>query len=161
MRFQTRFLFAMSALLVAGVLSLPATAREAASDTASHNTTLVRDAFDAWRNGTGSVFDLLHDDVQWHIAGTSPVSGTHRSKAAFMTDAVVPINARLSTPISPAIRHVVAQGDAVVVLWDGVATAIDGNTYRNSYAWHMVLEDDRIVRVIAFLDTWALDELMR
>lgn len=161
MRFHTRSLRAIAAILLVATLSLPATAREPEPDTALHNTALVRAAFDAWRTGTGSVFDLLHDDVEWHIAGNSPVSGTHRSKAAFMADAVVPINARLSTPISPTVRHLVAQGDAVVVLWDGVATTINGGTYRNSYAWHMVLEDDRIVRVIAFLDTWALDELMR
>ncbi len=156
-----RFLHAIGAILVAVVLSFPATARERADDTTTRNTALVRAAFDAWRNGTGGVFDLLHDDIEWTVAGTSPVSGTYRSKTTFMEDAVAPINARLSTPISPTVRHVVAQGDTVIVLWDGIATAVDGSPYRNSYAWHMVLEGGRIVRVIAFLDTWELDQLMR
>lgn len=164
MRFKIPTSRALGALLLVLALSLPASAHDATADTAdtaSANVALVSTAFEAWRDGTGSVFDLLHDDVAWTIAGSSPVSGVHRSKAAFMDEAVAPINARLSTPITPTVRHIVAQGDTVVVLWDGVAAAVDGSTYRNSYAWHMVLEDGRIVRVIAFLDTWALDQLMR
>ncbi|TDK23814.1 nuclear transport factor 2 family protein [Luteimonas aestuarii] len=161
MHARTRNLRSLGAILIALMLSSPVAAREPAVDTAASNTALVRAAFEAWRAGTGSVFDLLHDDVEWTVAGFSPVSGIYRSKAAFMDDAVAPIIARLSTPISPTVRHIVAQGDTVVVVWNGVATATDGSAYRNHYAWHMVLEDGKIVRVIAFLDTWALEQLMR
>jgi Ketosteroid isomerase-related protein len=125
------------------------------------NAALVREAFEAWRTGRGSVFDLLDEDVEWTVAGHSPVSGTYRSRAAFMEQAVAPITARLATPIVPTVEHVVAQDDTVVVLWSGEATARDGQTYRNRYAWHLQLREGRIVRVVAFLDTWALAELMR
>jgi ketosteroid isomerase-like protein len=47
-----------------------------------------------------------------------------------------------------------------VVVWRGTARAHDGSAYTNHYAWHMELEGGRIVRVVAFLDTWALDALM-
>ena len=77
-----------------------------------------------------------------------------------MDNAVRPINARLATPIVPEVQHVVAQGDAVVVVWHGAATAVDGSPYANRYAWHMTLDSGRIVSVVAFLDTWALAELM-
>lgn len=121
---------------------------------------MVRAAFDDWRAGTGSVFDLLADDVEWTVAGNSPVAGVYRSKQDFMTHAVAPITARLATPIVPEVQHVVAQGDAVVVVWRGTARAHDGSAYTNQYAWHMELDGGRIVRVVAFLDTWALDALM-
>ena len=127
---------------------------------AAGNAVLVRAAFDAWSSGTGSVFDLLHGDVVWTVAGTSPVSGTYASRRDFLDHAVQPITARLATPIVPELRHLVAQDDAVVAVFDGVATARDGTVYRNSYAWHMVLEEGRVVRVIAFLDTWTLQALM-
>lgn len=130
------------------------------SSAATANTRLVREAFDAWAAGTGSVFDLLHEDLAWTVAGTSPVSATYSSREDFLAHAVQPIHARLATPITPQVRHVVAQGDAVVVVWDGTATAHDGRPYRNSYAWHMVLDGGRIMRVVAFLDTWALQALM-
>lgn len=124
------------------------------------NATQVRMAFDAWHEGRGKVFDLLAENAVWTVAGNSPVSGVYYSKQDFLERAVRPINARLATPITPEVWHIVAQGDAVVVLWDGTATTIDGEPYRNSYAWHMVLDSDRIVRVTAFLDTWALNRLL-
>lgn len=152
-----------AALLVAtpavAATAVPTTQHQDTSAAAT-NTRLVREAFDAWAAGTGSVFDLLHEDLVWTVAGTSPVSGTYTSRADFLARAVQPINARLATPITPQVRHVVAQGDAVVVVWDGTATTHDGRPYRNSYAWHMVLDGGRILRAVAFLDTWALQALM-
>ena len=118
-------------------------------------------AFAPWRDGRGSVFDLLHEDVEWTVAGTSPVSGVYRSRAQFLEQAVAPIGARLATPIVPTVEQVLAQDNMVVVVWSGQATTRDGGTYRNRYAWHMQLREGRIVRVVAFLDTWALAELLR
>ena len=128
---------------------------------AQSNAALVRQAFAAWREGRGSLFDLLHEDVEWVVAGTSPVSGRYGSQQDFLERAVAPIGARLATPIAPEVRQVLAQGDAVVVLWDGVATRRDGGVYRNSYAWHLVFDGGRIVRATAWLDTWALQALMQ
>lgn len=148
--------------LLAGSL-LVSTVASAAQDPATRtaaNEARVRAAFDAWREGNGGVFDLLADDAQWTVAGSSPVSGVYTSKQDFLDRAVTPILARLATPIVPEVQHVVAQGDAVVVVWRGTARAHDGSAYTNHYAWHMELEDDRIVRVVAFLDTWALQALM-
>lgn len=125
------------------------------------NEARVRAAFEAWRAGTGNVFDLLHEDAVWTVAGDSPVSGVYRGKRDFMDNAVAPITARLATPIVPELDHLVAQCDTVVAVWRGTARANDGGTYANHYAWHMVFDDDgRIVRVVAFLDTWALHALM-
>jgi len=145
---------------MAATASIASTTHAADVALAATNAQRVRVAFDAWAAGTGSVFDLLHEDVVWTVAGTSPVSGTYTSRQDFLERAVAPITARLSTPIVPVLRQVVAQDDAVVAVFDGTATARDGREYRNSYAWHMVLEDGRIVRVTAFLDTWALQALM-
>lgn len=125
------------------------------------NAALVREAFDEWREGRGSVFDLLADDVKWTVAGSSPVSGTYRSRQDFLERAVAPITARLATPITPEVEHLIARDDAVVVIWRGTARTHDGSRYSNHYAWHMVLEGGKVVRVVAFLDTWALEALMQ
>lgn len=146
--------------LGAAMLLVPAASPAGGPDNATTNAALVRSAFEDWRQGRGSVFDLLHDDVTWTVAGTSPVSGTYTSRQDFMDLAVAPINAQLATPLSPDVQHVVAHGDAVVVIWEGRATAQAGFEYTNHYAWHMQLRDGKVVRVIAFLDTWALQALM-
>src|SRR5690606_24118737 len=107
------------------------------------------------------VLDLLHEDVEWTVAGTRPVSDVYRSRAQFLEQAVAPIGARLATTIVPTVGRGLAQVDTVVMAWSGRATTRDDGTYRNRYAWHMQLREGRIVRVIAFLDTWALAELLR
>ena len=153
---------ALSSMATAAAPSHPAVdSADAAANRATANTARVRAAFDAWRAGTGGVFDLLHQDVVWTVAGSSPVSGAYRSKRDFLDRAVAPITARLATPIVPELEHLVAQGDTVVAVWRGTARTLDGGTYANHYAWHMVFDGDgRIVRVVAFLDTWALQALM-
>lgn len=144
------------AILLGSLLSLCAMANE---DTQT-NTALIQKAFDDWRAGQGGIFELLADDAVWVVAGNSPVSGTYRTREAFMMEAVKPITDKLATPITPSVRQIVAQGSHVVAIWDGEATAKDGSRYENSYAWHMQLENGRITRVTAFLDTWRLVELM-
>ncbi|HEY1027697.1 MAG TPA: nuclear transport factor 2 family protein [Pseudomonas sp.] len=131
-----------------------------AGDSPRDNQALIQKAFDDWRAGQGGIFELLADDAVWVVAGNSPVSGTYRTREAFMQDAVKPITEKLATPIVPSVRQIVAQGSDVVAIWDGQATARDGSRYENSYAWHMQLENGRITRVTAFLDTWRLVELM-
>lgn len=53
----------------------------------------------------------------------------------------------------PPFRGIYAEGDVVIALFDGAATALDGKPYRNTYAWFMQMRDGRIVRVTAFFDT--------
>lgn len=149
-----------SVFAVCVACAAPAAASSPAATPANPNARLVAQAFDNWKQGTGTVFDLLADDMQWTVAGVSPVSGTYRTRESFIADAVRPITSKLDTPIVPTVKHIVAQDDQVVVLWDGVATGKDGQTYENSYAWHMTLDGGRITQVVAFLDTWRLVQLM-
>jgi uncharacterized protein len=117
------------------------------------NKQLVQAAFDAWRNGTGGVFDLLAPDAKWTIVGNSPVSRTYDSRQEFMNVVINPFNARLSERLVPTVRGIYAEGDVVIALFDGAATALDGKPYRNTYAWFMQMRDGKIVRVTAFFDT--------
>ena len=146
------------ALALCGALALMSPAQAQSMEAA--NRALVQQAFEDWGQGRGSVFDLLADNAEWTGAGISPVSATYPSRQALMDDAVLPIQAQLSTPITPEVRYIIAEGNHVVVLWDGTATAVDGTAYNNSYAWHLVMQEGAITHVNAFLDTWALVELL-
>jgi ketosteroid isomerase-like protein len=127
--------------------------------TAQDNHQLVAGAFDAWADGTGTVFDLLDDDVRWTVTGTCALAGTYTSKAQFLSEGLAPLAARLSQPIRPTVRSVVADGDWVVVLWDGRAVAVDDQPYDNTYSWHLRVEDGNVVEVVAFFDGQMLDSL--
>jgi uncharacterized protein len=122
-------------------------------DTKKQNREIVQTAFDAWRNGTGSPFDLLAPDAKWTIVGNAPVSRTYNSKQEFMDVVIKPFNARMSQRLVPTVRHIYADGDTVIALFDAEGTARDGKPYRNTYTWYMKVNGSVIVEVIAFFDT--------
>jgi uncharacterized protein len=125
----------------------------AEEDIESNNKKAIQAGFDAWRNGTGGVFDLLASDAKWTIVGNSPVSRTFTSRQEFLDVVITPFNARLSSRLVPTVRGVYTDGDMVIVLWDGEGTARDGKSYKNTYSWYMRMRDGKIVDATAFFDT--------
>ncbi len=123
------------------------------------NKQLIQNAFDAWANGGGELFQLLSDDARWTITGTSVLAGTYTSRSQFL-EAIRVIGARLSEPIRPTVLSIVAEGDVVVALWQGHTIALDGKPYDNTYSWHMRVKDGSIVDVTAFFDAPTLNDLL-
>jgi ketosteroid isomerase-like protein len=128
-------------------------ATEKAKDIEARNKQIVRAGFDAWRNGTRGVFDLLTPDAKWTIVGNSPVSRTYMSRREFMDVVINPFNARLSSRLVPTVRNIYADGDTVIALFDAEGMACDGKPYKNTYSWYMQMREGQIVNVIAFFDT--------
>jgi uncharacterized protein len=137
----------------------PAMAQDSAEEV--RNKTLVEAGMQAWRDRTGSPYDLLADDVSWTIQGNSLASKTYESREAFMSEVIRPFNARMATPLSPSVRRIYADGDTVVVFFDAAGQARDGQIYANTYAWILRLADGRIVEAHAFFDAIAFDDLWR
>ncbi len=121
------------------------------------NEQLVREAF-AQGVSADRFYTILADDVQWTIARAEPSTYTNRQQ--FLTEGAAPITDRLTGPIQADVREILAADDRVAVWWDGTATALDGEMYVNTYFWLMTLRDDRVVRVVAFLDLVALADLL-
>jgi len=117
------------------------------------NKALVQASFDNWSNGTGGPFDLLAPNAEWTIVGSSPVSATYRSTRDFLDKVLHPFNARMATPLVPSVRGICADGDMVIILFDGAATATDGVPYRNTYTWYFQIRGMTIVNAIEFFDT--------
>lgn len=59
--------------------------------------------------------------------------------------------------MQPIIRELIADGDTVVVRWDGVAPMKNGQIYRNSYAWFLTMRDGKVSAATAFLDLPTYD----
>jgi ketosteroid isomerase-like protein len=129
----------------------------AQTDEETRNKTLVAKGFEAWRNGTGSPYDLLADDARWTITGTSKAAKTYPSREAFMSEVIRPFNARMATRLSPTIRRLYAEGDTVVAFFDASGTARDGVPYVNTYAWFLRMENGVIVEADAFFDSIVFD----
>lgn len=124
------------------------------------NKEIITKAFRDWYNGTGNFFDLLTEDMHWEITGSTPYSKVYRSKQEFLDRVIIPLNKKLKVKIKPTIRSVFVDGNMVIVLWDGEATALDDKPYRSSYSWYMKMKDGKITEVVAFLDGIEFTDIM-
>ena len=117
-------------------------------------------AFARGVGGEDSFFAMLADDVRWTVARAARPT-TYTSRSQFLTEGAGPVQARLTGPIRADVRELIVDDDVVVALWDGTATARDGQPYRNSYAWVMTMRGDRVAEATAYLDMVALDDLLQ
>ncbi|WP_072958388.1 nuclear transport factor 2 family protein [Chryseobacterium arachidis] len=125
------------------------------------NKEIITKAFEKWHNGDGNFFDLLNDDMQWEITGSTPYSKTYTSKQQFLDEVIIPLNKKLKVKIKPTVRNIFADNDMVIALWDGEATALDDKPYRSSYSWYMKMKNGKITHVIAFLDGIEFTDIMK
>ena len=89
----------------------------------------------------------------------SPVSRTFSSRQEFLHAVIDPFNARLATPLKPAVRALYADGDTVIAFFDATATAKDGKPYTNTYTWYLRMHDGDIIEATAFFDTIEFTDL--
>jgi ketosteroid isomerase-like protein len=132
------------------------------SDITDANRDAVGRAFEAWQHGTAPITDLFAADMVWRIEGHSVASKEYRNRQEFIDEVLAPFGARFSRgePFRPVrIRSVLADGDTVVVVWDGRGVANDGVPYENSYAWIMRLADGAVVDGTAFYDSISFNDL--
>lgn len=127
----------------------------------SSNKEIIAKAFQDWHSGTGNFFDLLTDDMQWEITGSTPYSKVYTSKQEFLNKVIIPLNKKLKVKIKPTVRNIFADKDMVIALWDGEATALDGKPYRSSYSWYMKIKNGKITEVVAFLDGIEFADVMK
>ena len=126
------------------------------------NRVAISRAFDAWRDGTAPITDVFAEDMVWRIEGHSIAAGSYGSRQEFIDAVLRPFGARFSSdePFRPVtIRSIHADGDTVIVLWDGRGIASDGQPYENSYAWVMRMRDGKVVDGTAFFDSISFNDL--
>lgn len=126
-----------------------------------HNKRIIIHTFEQWQNGTANFFDLLDENVEWTVTGTGLFSGTYKGKQHFIDEAVVPINDQLSTSIEPELMGITAEENIVWLHWTGTAATKTGAIYQNEYAWKLELKNEKIMKVVAFLDSKELDNLFK
>ncbi|MGE0679871.1 MAG: nuclear transport factor 2 family protein [Candidatus Binatia bacterium] len=121
---------------------------------AAENKKLIQDAFTAWAQGDGmAFFNLLADNATWTVMGNCPISGTYIGRQRLIEDALKPQRAKLAGPPTPTVINLLAEGDTVVIQWVGKGTTTGGQPYNNSYCYVIQIEDGKIIRGTAYLDT--------
>jgi ketosteroid isomerase-like protein len=130
--------------------------------TTESNRSVVQQAFDAWTAGTAPITDVFAADLVWRIEGHSVASREYADRQAFIDEVLAPFGARFATgerfrPLN--VRSIHADGDTVIVVWDGDGVANDGRHYTNSYAWIMRMRDGLVVDGTAFYDSISFNDL--
>src|SRR5262249_735989 len=121
---------------------------------ASENKKLIQDAFTAWANGDGmAFFNLLADNATWTVMGNCPISGTYVGRQRLFEAQLKPQREKLAGPPKPTVINLIAEGDTVVVQWAGQGTTKIGQPYNNNYCYVVQIENGRIIRGTAYLDT--------
>ncbi len=152
---------ALAALLASAALPLTPSPALASGATET-NRRVVTDAFARWAAGGSTFFnDVLTDDMVWTIEGSGPSAGTFRGRSEFVERAVRPFISRLSSPVRPTSYRVWADGEHVIINWEGSGMARDGQPYANRYAWIFRMQDGKAVEVNAFLDLAPYDDVLR
>lgn len=157
-----RRVVALTAILAVTLPAMPVLASGSAASATETNRRVVSDAFARWAAGGSSFFsDVLTDDVVWTIEGSGPSAGVFRGRTEFVERAVRPFISRLSSPVRPTAYRVWADGEHVIINWEGGGTAHDGRPYTNRYAWIFRMQDGKAVEVTAFLDLAPYDDVLR
>lgn len=156
-------MFGLLSLWAAGCASTKSAADRgsALAATSEDNRKLIAASFGRWSARTGGPFELLAENVQWTIVGSSPLSKTYCSRQHFMEEVINPFNARVAKGLMPTVRRIFSDDDTVIVLFDGEAPTKDGQIYRNTYAWFLHMQGGRIIHATAFFDTRLFDELWK
>lgn len=147
--------------IMSGVVVAPRTTSAADTPAEANNRQFITQAFEQWAAGGTSFFtDVLSPDIVWTIEGSGPSAGVFRGRDAVI-QMVRPFASRLSEPNRPVSTRVWADGDHVIVNWEGAGRARDGQPYANRYVWIFRMENGRAVEVTAFLDLVPFDEVLR
>ena len=132
------------------------------SDLSALNKSVVEQAFAAWTRDGLPISAIFAYDMVWRIEGHSVASREYRSAAEFVDQVLQPFGARFAggerfAPVR--VRSILADGDTVVIAWDGRGVANDGVPYENSYAWIMKMADGLVVDGTAFYDSISFNDL--
>jgi uncharacterized protein len=120
----------------------------------TENKQLLQHVFAELAAGNAQPFtDILSDQVQWRITGTTAWSRTFAGKTAVLAELLTPLRARIAGRIQVTADRFIAEGDFVVVEARGRSTTRQGKPYNNSYCWIYRFTNGEVMELTEYLDT--------
>ena len=99
------------------------------------------------------LFEMLDDDMQWTIIGSSKYSGTFKGVQDLVDRLISPLHEQLDGHIHITPENFIADGDFVVVQGRGEAKTATGSTYNNVYCFVFEWRGEKVVKVTEYADT--------
>jgi ketosteroid isomerase-like protein len=124
------------------------------TDTTNANRQRLQHIMAELDKGNGKPFvDAMADDFCWTIPGDTPWSRTYRGKQAVVSELLRPLYAQFATPYISTTRSIMADGDKVVVEFEGKVTTKNGKAYNNRYCYVFRMEGGQMKALMEYLDT--------
>ena len=122
---------------------------------------VLEHAFAETAKGNGRPFiDMLADDVEWEIIGSTDWSRTFHGKPNVVADLLRPLGDQFDGPNTVEATRFIADGDFVAVEGRNLSTTRRGDAYPNRYCWIFEMRGDCAVRVIEYCDTALIDRVL-
>lgn len=124
------------------------------TDTTAANRLRIQEVMAELDKGNGKPFvDAMAGDFCWTIPGDTPWSRTYRGKQAVVGELLRPLYAQFATPYISTTRRIMADGDRVVVEFEGKVTTKAGKAYNNRYCYVFRMEGGQMKELMEYLDT--------
>jgi ketosteroid isomerase-like protein len=107
---------------------------------------------------TKAAADCLAPDAFTMAKGFGKFAGIRRYPTIVGT--IGALKVLLPTGLRPDVKSVTAEGDVVVVEWEGNATTSDGKAYKNEYCMVFTLKDRKIKQVNEYFCTILADQVL-
>jgi hypothetical protein len=122
---------------------------------------VLEHAFRETAKGNGRPFvDMLAEDIEWSIIGSTTWSGTYRGKGSVITNLLRPLAEQLDgSNIVEATRFIV-EGNLVAVEGRNLSVMRCGQAYPNRYCWIFEMRDGKAVRITEYCDTALVDSVL-
>lgn len=96
--------------------------------------------------------ELLADDLEYWVAGSLPLSGTH-GKSLILKAFQAPESRNAVVEITQTPVTFTAEGDRVAVEVEGTSRTAAGEPYNNQYHYLFEFRDGKIVQIREYMDT--------
>ncbi len=127
---------------------------------AAENKQVIINMFAEISKGNAAAFlDAMADDVKYTLQGKTKFSGTMNGKQEVMTKLLGPLGAALEGGIALTPYNFIAEGDLVVMLAHGRATAKNGKPYDNSYCHVFRVVGGKVKEINEYLDTALVNDV--
>jgi ketosteroid isomerase-like protein len=124
------------------------------ASTTDANRQRIRQVMAELDKGNGKPFvDTMADDFSWTIPGDTPWSRTYSGKQVVIHELLRPLYAQFATPYISTTRRVMADGDMVIIEFDGRVTTKAGKAYNNRYCYVCRMEGGKMKDLMEYLDT--------
>jgi uncharacterized protein len=124
------------------------------ASTTDANRQRIRQVMAELDKGNGKPFvDAMADDFSWTIPGDTPWSRTYSGKQVVINELLRPLYAQFATPYVSTTRRVMADGDTVIIEFEGRVRTKAGKAYNNRYCYVCRMEDGKMKDLMEYFDT--------